>query len=77
MNNQGRKSLSSVSIFLNRSDSSRTAPNSYQIGGSPLIRDMCSRRIWSVGLRCSGGVSLIAFSVVNLIAQLIYFVLTK
>jgi hypothetical protein len=77
MSHGGRKSLSSFSIFCNRIDSSRIVADSLQTGGSPLIRDVCSSRIWSVGLRCSGGSSLIAFSLLNLIAQLIHFVLTK
>jgi hypothetical protein len=76
MSNEGRKSLSSVSVFLNRSESSRTGPNFHEVAGSKMIRNVRNRRIWTVGLSCSGG-GLIGFGLVNLIAQLIHFLLKK
>jgi hypothetical protein len=72
MSNEGRKSLSCVSVFLNRSESSRTALDFQEVAGSNTVRSVRNRRIWTVGLSCSGG-GLSAFGLINLIAQLIYF----
>jgi hypothetical protein len=76
MSNEGRKSLSSVSVFLNRSESSRTGPDFHEVARGRTVINVCNQRIWRVGLSCSGG-GLIAFGLLNLFAQLIHFLLRK
>jgi hypothetical protein len=77
MNNEGRKSLSSIRIFLNRSESSRVGPKSHETAGGHSIRNTRTRRMWTVGLSCSGGSSLVGFALLSLIAKVIRFLSTK
>jgi hypothetical protein len=77
MNNEGRKSLSSIRIFLNRSESSRVGPNSHETAGGQSIKNTRTRRRWTVGLSCSGGSSLVGFALLSLIAKVIRFLSTK